>query len=315
VISYLFALLGAIANATGNVLNRKASRDEPAEDRFRLRLVADLMRTPTWLAAVGLMTTSFILAGIALGTGELASVQFIVILELPMTLIGGSIVLGGRLSRNEWVAMAAMTAGVLGLLAILDPKAGPSSTVPPILWILASAANGGALIAVFLAARAQPIPAVQAALLGVAAGLGYGLTAAFTKGFADLYSAGGLSAIFESWQLYATIAAGLTSLWLLQNAYNAGTLAAAQPGITLVDPVVSTCWGVLVFGENVREGPILWLTALPLIALCTGAVMLSRSPILHAAQGVTEHAEQHQALRTAGSGGRGWPATGGGDGG
>jgi drug/metabolite transporter (DMT)-like permease len=285
VISYVFALLGAIANATGNVLNRKASRDEPAEDRFSLRLVTDLLRTPTWLAAVGFMTLSFILAGVALATGELASVQFIVILELPLTLIGGSWMLGARLGRREWAAVVAMTAGVLGLLAILDPRPGSSSAVPPILWILASAANGGALIAVYLAARAQPIPAVQAALLGVAAGLGYGLTAAFTKGFADLYSVGGLAAIFSSWQLYACVSSGLTSVWLLQNAYNAGTLAAAQPGITLVDPVISTCWGVLVFGENVREGPILWLTALPLIALCAGAVMLSRSPVLHATQG------------------------------
>lgn len=284
-ISYVFALLAAIANASGNVLNRKASRDEPAEDRFSLRLVIDLLHTPVWLGAVGLMTLSFMLAGVALGTGELASVQFIVILELPLTLIGGSWVLGARLGRREWAAVAAMTAGVLGLLAILNPRAGSSSAVAPILWILASAANGGALIAVFLIARAQPSAGVQAALLGVAAGLGYGLTAAFTKGFADMFSTGGLGAIFSSWQLYATVAAGLVSVWLLQNAYNAGTLAAAQPGITLIDPVVSTCWGVLVFDETVREGQILWLTGLPLIALIGGAVMLSRSPVLHAAQG------------------------------
>ncbi len=284
-ISYVFALLAAIANASGNVLNRKASRDEPAEDRFRLRLVTDLARTPVWIGAVGLMTLSFILAGVALGTGELASVQFIVILELPLTLIGGSWMLGARLGGREWAAVAAMTAGVLGLVAILYPRAGASSTVAPLLWILASAANGGALIVVFLVARAQPIAVVQAIMLGVAAGLGYGLTAAFTKGFADMFSAGGLRAIFSSWQLYATVGAGLVSLWLLQNAYNAGPLAAAQPGITLVDPVVSTCWGVLVFNESVREGPILWLTALPLIALIGGAVMLSRSPVLHVAQG------------------------------
>jgi hypothetical protein len=35
------------------------------------------------------------------------------------------------------------------------------------------------------------------------------------------------------------------SIWLLPNAYDAGTLAATQPGITLTDPVTSTalgCW-------------------------------------------------------------------------
>ena len=35
------------------------------------------------------------------------------------------------------------------------------------------------------------------------------------------------------------------SIWLLRNAYDAGTLAATQSGITLIDPVTSTtvgCW-------------------------------------------------------------------------
>jgi hypothetical protein len=38
---------------------------------------------------------------------------------------------------------------------------------------------------------------------------------------------------------------GLMSIWLSRNAYDAGTLAATQPGITLIDPVTSTalgCW-------------------------------------------------------------------------
>jgi hypothetical protein len=68
----------------------------------------------------------------------------------------------------------------------------------------------------------------------------------------------------------------------LQNAYQAGPLTAAQPGITLVDPVVSTLWGVLVFGERVRHGPLLYLTVLPLIAVAAGVFVLSRSPVLHA---------------------------------
>ena len=44
VISYLAALLAAVTNATSNALNRKAAREAPGRDQFRLRLISDLLR-------------------------------------------------------------------------------------------------------------------------------------------------------------------------------------------------------------------------------------------------------------------------------
>ena len=287
-ISYVLAFLGALANAMGNTLNRKASRDEPAEVQFRLRMFADLVHRPAWLSAIGLMTVSFLLASAALAAGQLASVQLVIVLELPLTLIGGSLLLGIRLGVREWGAIAAMTGGVIGLLALLNPRPGPSTAVPAIMWILGSAANGGAVLVLYLAAKAHPGPLVRAALLGAAAGFSYALTAAYTKGMADQFNEGGISAVFSSWELYACVAAGLVSVWLLQNAYEAGPLTASQPGITLVDPVISTLWGVVVFGERVNQGALLALTALPLIAVAAGAVVLSRSPVLRAAAQASE---------------------------
>jgi drug/metabolite transporter (DMT)-like permease len=284
VISYVLAFLGAMANATGNALNRKASRDEPQKVAFSWKLFADLIHKRAWLSAVGLMTVSFILASAALGTGQLASVQLIIVLELPMTLIGGSLILGSRLAVRDWVAVAAMTLGVIALLGLLDPRPGPAKAIDPLLWILGGAANFGAILVLFLAARAHPHPAARASLLGLAAGFGYGLTAAFTKGMADQFNSGGIPAILTTWQLYACVAAGVLSAWLLQNAYQAGPLTASQPGITLVDPIVSTLWGVVVFGEQINHGMLLALTPLPLIAIAGGVLALSRSPVLHLTQ-------------------------------
>lgn len=283
-ISYLLAFLGAMANATGNALNRKASRDEPAKVAFTLRLFADLAHKRAWLSAVGLMTLSFVLASAALGTGQLASVQLIIVLELPMTLIGGSLILGTRLAVRDWVAVAVMTAGVICLLALLDPRPGSPKAIPSYEWIMASLANLGAIVVLFLAARAHPAPAARAGLLGLAAGFGYGLTAAFTKGMADQFNSGGVPGVLGSWQLYATVTAGVTSAFLLQNAYQAGPLTASQPGITLVDPIVSTLWGVVVFGEQVNHGTLLALTPLPLIAVGGAVLALSHSPVLHLTQ-------------------------------
>jgi hypothetical protein len=91
-------------------------------------------------------------------------------------------------------------------------------------------------------------------------------------------------AVISSWQLYAAAAAGILSFWLLENAYHAGPLAAAQPGITLADPLVATTWGVFVFAEPIRTGPVLVLLVLPAVALIAGAVALIRSPRLQALQ-------------------------------
>ena len=83
------------------------------------------------------------------------------------------------------------------------------------------------------------------------------MTVAFTKGMADHFNEGGISAVSSSREPYACVAAGLVSGWLPQNASEAGPLTASQPGITLVDPIISTVWGVVVFGEHVTQGPLL----------------------------------------------------------
>jgi hypothetical protein len=76
------------------------------------------------------------------------------------------------------------------------------------------------------------------------------------------------------------IAAGGLGMFLVQSAMNAGGLLAAQPGLTLADPVLSVLWGAMVFHERVRGG-ILILPEVASLALVAGAVIaLARSPLL-----------------------------------
>lgn len=146
-ISYLCAFLTAVANAGSNVLNRKATQKEPARADFSPRLILNLLRRRTWLIAVAITLVSFLLGAAALGTGQLAAVQIIIILELPLTLIGGAKFLGSRLGRREWAAIAGLTGGVIGLLACLDPQSGPTPKITPAQWIIGTAATGGPALA------------------------------------------------------------------------------------------------------------------------------------------------------------------------
>ena len=103
-----------------------------------------------------------------------------------------------------------------------------------------------------------------------------GMTRTFTQGFAVL---------FTSWQLYGMIAAGVLGIFLLQSAMNAGRLIAAQPGLTLSDPIVSILWGVFVFSERVRGGWYVVLAVIGGLVMAAAVVVLARSPLLSSESG------------------------------
>ena len=279
-ISYALAFSAAIVNAVGDVLNRKASREAPAHLAFRLRLFAHLLRRRAWLAAASLMLdVPSCWPQLRLAPGQLATVQLIVILELPLTLVGSALFLGGHVPTRDWAAIMAMSAGVIGLLVLLDPEPGTGEPASAVIWLAGSAANVAVIVGLYIAARAQRQPAVRSALLGIASGFGYGLTAARSpRAWRRCTQRKGSAAFCRPGRSTRAAAAGLVSTWLLQNAYHAGTLAAAQPGITLVDPVVATLWGAAAFGEHVRHGWLLLLAVIPLALLIAGVLALSRSP-------------------------------------
>jgi hypothetical protein len=121
--------------------------------------------------------------------------------------------------------------------------------------------------------------AAEAAILGVAAGITFGLTAAFMKGMTQEF-ARGFGALFTTWELYGMVASGLAGMFLTQSALHAGRLLAAQPGLTLADPIVAVAWGVFAFDEHIRGGIYTVLEVVSIAALAAGAVALSRSPLL-----------------------------------
>jgi hypothetical protein len=127
----------------------------------------------------------------------------------------------------------------------------------------------------------------QAAVLAVAAGATFGLTAALIKGMTETFSKG-LTVLLTSWELYGMIAAGALGMFLVQSAMNAGRLIAAQPGLTLSDPIVSILWGVLVFGERVRGGWYIALAVVSGLVMAAAVVTLARSPLLSGESGQDE---------------------------
>src|SRR5438128_104135 len=86
----------------------------------------------------------------------------------------------------------------------------------------------------------------RATALGAAAGVANALVAVFSKASAHLLAHGLLHAV-TSWQPYALVAAGAASLILASSAFQAGSLAASLPVLTVVDPIAATIIGALFF--------------------------------------------------------------------
>jgi drug/metabolite transporter (DMT)-like permease len=86
--------------------------------------------------------------------------------------------------------------------------------------------------------------------------------------------------LFTSWEIYAMVAAGLLGMFLIQSALDAGGLIAAQPGLTLADPVISVLWGVLAFHENVRGGWYIVPEVAAAAIMAVAVIALARSPLL-----------------------------------
>ncbi|MFE8914275.1 MULTISPECIES: DMT family transporter [Streptomyces] len=276
-ISVLFAVLTALSNGCASVLQRRAAMEVPDSEAMRLSLMTRLVRQKVWLAGIGLVIVAAVCQAIALATGPIAVVQPIFVIELPLTLLVAGLVMRVRADAAVWSGVSAVTAGLALGMAAAAPVEG-SDTVEGVAWIPALLVTGvfeAGLIVAALRTRGN----LRAALLGLAAACGYALTAALMKDAMANLDVGGVVALLASWQLYATAAAGVGALFLLQNALQAGSLVAVQPMLTLGDALISILYGVTLFDEELRTGWWLLPELVALALIATGCVRLARTPL------------------------------------
>ena len=270
----LFALLTSLFNGTASVLQRQAAAAAPPDRALHLSLFSYLIRRKIWLAGIGLVMLAALCQAVALATGPVALVQPIFIIELPFTLLVASWVNHRRLPAMTWWAVGLVTVSLGGGLAAADPSGG-GADAPLKVWVTALIVTGCfEVVVIAIGVRAQGN--VRAAALGLAAACGYALTATLLKTAVGNLSHG-VVPFFTSWQLYATAAAGVGALFLLQNGLQAGMLVAVQPPLTLGDALISSCYGVTLFNETVRTGPWLALEIAAVLAIAVGCIQLSRS--------------------------------------
>ncbi|MGW2048449.1 DMT family transporter [Streptomyces sp. NPDC001858] len=273
VLAVVFAVLGAASNAVGTAFQRKAAATVARGGGVRLLLA--LARRPAWAIGIAGVMGAAVFQALALINGPMALVQPVFILELPFALLVAVPLLHRRLSADAWWAVGAVVAGLALLLAAAAPS-GDRHQAAMDRWIPVLAIVVAAMAGAVLLARSASSPLFRAAVLASAAAMGNALTAALLKSATDRLADDGLPAFLTTWQTYGFAITGVAALLLLENALQAGPLAASQPALTIGDAAVSLLLGVVLFDERVRTGWWLLPEAIGVLLILWGVLRLTR---------------------------------------
>jgi drug/metabolite transporter (DMT)-like permease len=269
----VLGLAAALLFSLGTVLQQleaaRASEDEARRAGFLLRLA----RRPRWLAGIAADGLGFAAQATALAIGRLVVVQPLLATSVVFSLPLGVKLEGRQIGRTQWVAAAAVTLGLAGFLIVADPSGGRDDATT-VGWIASFATFGGVSVALLVAAHRRS-PVHRAALLGSAAGILFGLTAALTKATVEELDDGVL-AVLGDWHLYALVAVGYAATMLTQASLQAGPLAPAVATQSSLNPIASLLMGTLVFDETIHESAAGLVAALAAFAvMLVGLVVLS----------------------------------------
>ncbi len=283
----VLALVASSFTAMASVAQRKAAAPAPEHLALKLRLISYLLRRPVWFAGILCMIAGFLFQVEALRVGSLTLVQPLIATELVLVFGVLAVQDRHRVGWRDWIAAIGMVVGLGGFLALARPSGG-AGHAPGSLWVLAAASTLGFVALTTGAAfvpgwkKRRPTSGRKAALLGVAAATGFGFVAAVIKELSSHLSQGP-AGVLLNWSPYVLLLSGAVAFFLASNAFQAGSLAASQPGLTIVDPLVASLLGVILFGERINHHPLALVgELLALSALIGSVLLLSRSPLVQA---------------------------------
>ncbi len=275
----LIALAAAVLAGAGLVLQQRAAEQVPRALFLRLRLFAELIRRPRWLAGIAVMAAGqllsvWVLGHLVLSVAEpllASSLIFALLLAAPLSgqalramELGGALVLGLGVTALS-LARSVNSQGVrFGSFAYWPTAAG----IAVAAWLLVMAGR-------------RRSGQQRATLTGCAAGLVFGIADALTRRTVQIADAHSFAAVLTSWPGYCLVAASLIGLWLMESSFNAAPLHASLPAITAAEPIAGIALGIVVFGDVVRVSPgMITLQAAGLAATVAGVIMMARAPAL-----------------------------------
>ncbi|WP_027345220.1 EamA family transporter [Hamadaea tsunoensis] len=242
----LAALAAAVCYGVGSVLQAVAARRTGHGGDVDPRLLMRALRQTPFLVGIGFDLLGFACQFYALRTLPLYLVQAALAANLAVTAVIAVPVLGVRLERRQWIAVAAVCGG----LAVLGLSAGAESTASVSLalrwWFLGIAV---ALAIAGLAATRAP-QRFRGPLLGVAAGCGFAVMPLAVRALSDLHA----TALLANPAAYAAAIAGIVGFACYAAGLQQSGVTAVTAAVVVVETAIPAAVGVLVFGDTTRSG-------------------------------------------------------------
>jgi drug/metabolite transporter (DMT)-like permease len=293
---YLLAAACALSNALTSILQRMGVEDAPEESALKLSLLTHAFKRGVWLLGFAFMIAGFLLQAVALHIGRLSQVQPILSAELLFLVFLLATWFRFRIGLREWLGCVAAAGGLAGFLAFAQPGGGklvPTNTE----WVVSGSICGLAVLVATVAGLHGP-RWWRAAAFGTAGAIGFAFTASLIKVVGD-FATNDWTQLFLHWQTYGLIGCGVGSLFLAQNAFHAGPIAASQSALVLVDPLASILIGIGLFGDRLRTtGAYGILEAISLIVMFVGAASIAHSPLVSGMKGDDERYAEMLSLRS-----------------
>ena len=291
-LDYGLTLFAALLIGTGFVLQQHAAQREPASRFLSLRLMADLVRTPRWLIGIACMVGGMVLAAWSIGHLSLSFVEPLLTTNLVFALVLAVPLAKASVKFWEVFGAAVLCTGVALLSSSRSVKPIGLSFGSVSHWPAAAAIAVIAFVAVQAGRRRQS--RTRAMLIGVAAGLIFGIQDALTRQTLQILQSNGWDNLLTTWAPYALVGAGAIGIWLMQSAFNSGPLQVSLPAISAGEPLVGILLGVIVFGDRIQvsEG-MLAIQAAGIAALVVGVIMVGRAPALSQLRAWAPHAISH----------------------
>jgi drug/metabolite transporter (DMT)-like permease len=267
-LSLLGALGAAVFFGVASVMQAVAARAaDTGAAGVDPRLLVRLLGQWRFLAGVGLDLLGFAAELGALRGLPLFVVQAAVASSLAVTAVAASVVVGVRLDRREWLAVAAVCAG----LALLGLSAGTQSAAGAGTAFRYALLGAVAVLAAAGTAAGRLPAAARTPLLGLLSGFCFGVVALAARVLVSLSP----PALVRDPAAYALVAAGTAGFLFFTSALSRGGVTVATAGVVLGETVGPALVGLAVLGDRTRPG-LAPLAVAGFVVAVAGALTLAR---------------------------------------
>ncbi len=233
-----------------------------------------LVAVPVWLLGTLILLVGYATQGVALGRGRLVVVQPLMVTTIVWALPLGYWLTSQHVVRRQVLGAGVVVVGLAMFVLVGDPDAGVDDAST--LGLVTSAAVISAVVVVLLLwLRTGTAPSVRAAVLGLCAGLLFGLSAGFAKPVINDLQAG-LAEAAGDWRTWSLLGFGFAAFLIQQLSLATGQLAPAMAAVSVANPAISVILGILLFEERLtRPGWHVVVAGAALLAALGGAVLIT----------------------------------------